>query len=237
MIDPEIQKLIRLQEKDMELIRAMRDLKEIPLERHKLKVEIEKQDERMESAKEALRTLELKRKEIEVEVGRLEDQVTRYKNQQLDVKKNEEYQALTHEIELNTRKISDLEEEEIGIMLEIDEESKKLEEKKQVWEREIKKLQAEIEKMDEREGALKEEIMALENQVNELRGEVAGEYLQAYDHAKVNLKGKPPFVSPIEGGFCKRSNMRVSNDKLIEAKIHGAPHFDDITGCVVYIDS
>lgn len=234
-MDPEIEKLLRLQDRDVELLRMVKELKGIPIERHKLKVEIEKQEAGIEEARQRLMGLEVERKEVENEVSRLEEQISRYKNQQLEVKKNEEYQALTHEIDLNHQKIGELEDREIRLMLEIDEETQAFEERRKNFDHRIEDIHARIEKLNEREALLTSEQSELEAVVEGLREAVSKPFLEAYDHAKANLKGRPPFVSPIEDGICKRSNLKVSNEMLISAKEHGVPHFDDATGCVVYI--
>lgn len=237
MIDPEIEKLLALQEIDTELIQVVRELDALPVRRHKIKVRIEEREVEIEEARQNLMSLEVRRKELENEVGRLEDQVTRYKNQQLQVKKNEEYQALTHEIDTANARIGELEEEEIAIMLEIDEENDAFRSRKDAIEKEIRRLREEVESQNAREVELEARKLELEAEVNNAREGVSRSFLQAYDQAKRNLRSRPPFVAPIENGICKRSNLRVSNDLLAEAREHGTPHFDTETGCVVFIPS
>lgn len=236
MIDPEIEKLLRLQDRDVELIRARKELKNIPIERHRFKVDIEEQEAEIENARKRLMSLEVERKELEDEVSRLEDQVTKYKNQQLEVKKNEEYQALTHEIDRNNQKIGELEDREIQLMLDIDEEKKAFLVNREKMDHKIADLHEKVKQCNEREARLKEEMQEMESRVADLREAVHPEFLEAYDRAKKNLKNRPPFVSPIEGGLCKRSNLKVSNERLIAVREHGVPHLDDATGCVIYME-
>ncbi len=235
MIDPEIQKLLALQEKDMELLRVEKDLARLPLDRHRIKVEIETEEAAIEEARKHIMSLEVRRKEIDNEVGRLEDQVAKYKNQQLLVKKNEEYRALTHEIDGVGERISDLEEEEIRLMLEIDDENAVFQKKQADIAKRIEQLNREIALKNERHRELEQAVESLQAAVDSLRRDVAPAFLAAYDSAKRNLRDRGPFVSPIENGICKRSNLRVSNEMLMGAREHGTPHIDHDTGCVVYI--
>lgn len=235
MPDPQIEKLLILQDADIQLIKLDRDLKNIPLERHRLKVEIEKEEEELEASKTKLMGLEVERKHLENEVSRLEDQVNRYKNQQLQVKKNEEYQALTHEIDRATLLIGELEEKEIGLMLQIDEESVQHRDRRAASDKRVERIRGDIETLNRREEKLQSEREDLEKLVAARRAVVSPEFLQAYDQAKRNLKDRPPFVAPIENGLCKRSNLKVSNELLHSAGVHGTPSFDDATGCLVYI--
>ena len=235
MIDPEIEKLLFLQNIDVEHIQVGKELEQIPIQRHRIKVKIEEQEASIEDARKHLMELEVRRNAIENEVAQLEDMVTRKKNQQLQVKKNEEYQALTMEIDLAAQKIGELEEEQIGLMLEIDEESELFGSRKGLIEKEILQLGKDIEKLNQREVNLEERKIKLESDLEEARSAVSPVFIQAYDQARRNLKKRPPFVAPIENGLCKRSNLRVSNELISEAKEHGVPHFDTETGCVVYV--
>lgn len=234
MIDPEIEKLLILQDVDIDYIQVSKELDQIPVQRHRVKVRIEEQEVAVEEARKQLMELEVRRKDIENEVSHLEDTVNRYKNQQLQVKKNEEYQALTSEIDRVTNRIGELEECEIGLMLQIDEETDRFNSQKAEIQKEITRLKKEVTQLDEKEVNLKERKAVLVARVEAARQDCSALFLQAYDQAKRNLRNRPLFVAPIENGLCKRSNLRVSNELVAEAKVHGTPHFDTETGCVVY---
>ena len=79
----------------------------------------------IETAKTEWRDLEAKKKTLETEIGSAETQVARYRTQQSQVKKNDEYRALTHEIETTETAIGTMEEEELKIMYAIDEAKKR----------------------------------------------------------------------------------------------------------------
>ncbi|MEJ1972987.1 MAG: hypothetical protein WDM96_11165 [Lacunisphaera sp.] len=79
----------------------------------------------IEAAKAEWHGLESKKKLLEIDIKSAEEKVAKYKIQQMQVRKNDEYQALTHEIETTQTGIGTLEEEEIGIMLNIDEAKKR----------------------------------------------------------------------------------------------------------------
>lgn len=235
MSDPEIVKLLILQDKDIQLIRSERELRNIPLERHRLKVEAEEEEAGLAEAKSRLMRLEVERKEIENEVLRLEEQVRRYKNQQLEVKKNEEYQALTQEIDRATARIGELEEEEIRLMLAIDEEKLVFAGRTRESAARVEKIGSEIELLNQKQAHLESQCRELAEEVERCRSVVSELFLQGYDQAKRNLKDRPPFVSPIENGICRRSNLKVSNELLQAARDPASPSFDDATGCMVYI--
>ncbi|MGB0370321.1 MAG: zinc ribbon domain-containing protein [Opitutales bacterium] len=236
MIDPEVQNLLTLQARELKRDEINKELQAIPVKIKEVESEKQAARDRFDEAKQTLRSLEAQRKTLENEIAGSEAQITKYKNQQLSVKKNEEYQALTHEIETTQGKISDLETEELEVMEQIDVEAEKLKAIEGTFDDEIAALDTQISQAKEAEKALKEELTEAEARYEDALGPVSQKFLRAYNQAKVNLKNRPPYVAPIEGGVCKRSHLKVSNELISEAKTHGTPHFCDVTGCVVYID-
>ena len=63
----------------------------------------------IEAAKAEWHALESKKKLLEVEIKTAEGQAAKYRTQQLEVRKNDEYRALTHEIETMEAKIAGFE--------------------------------------------------------------------------------------------------------------------------------
>ncbi|MEM7672695.1 MAG: hypothetical protein AAF212_05070 [Verrucomicrobiota bacterium] len=236
MIDPEVQKLLTLQARELKRDEIDKELAAVPLKIQEIERKKQAARDQFDQAKQTLRSLEAQRKTLENEIASNEAQVTKYKNQQLSVKKNEEYQALTHEIDTTQAKIGDLETEELEVMEQIDVESERLKAIEGTFDDEIATLVTQIKLAKEAQAALQEELQEAETRYQESREPVSEKFLRAYQQAKTNLKNRPPYVAPIEGGVCKRSHLKVSNELLSEAKIHGAPHFCDVTGCVVYID-
>ena len=236
MIDPEVQKLLTLQARELKRDEIQKELAAVPVRIKEIETEKQAARDRFDEAKQTLRSLEVRRKNLENEIASAETQVTKYRNQQMSVKKNEEYTALTHEIETTQKKISDMETSELEVMEEIDVETAKVEEIEGGFDQEIAGLDEQIVQAKEAEKVLKGELETAEEKYQGALSPVSDKFMRAYNQAKTNLKNRPPFVAPIEGGVCKRSHLKVSQELLSEAKIHGTPHFCDTTGCVVYVD-
>ena len=122
MIDPEVQNLLTLQARELKRDEIQKELAAVPVRIKEIETEKQAARDRFDEAKQTLRSLEVRRKNLENEIASAETQVTKYRNQQMSVKKNEEYTALTHEIETTQKKISDMETSELEVMEEIDEE-------------------------------------------------------------------------------------------------------------------
>ena len=119
-MNEEIRQLLVLQDRDSKAARLEVELESIDPEREKTKRESLASQQVLEQAKQAKMQLEVRRKDLENEVESKKEQIRKYSQQQLETKKNEEYQALTREIEHVRQSISELEDQELELMEEQD---------------------------------------------------------------------------------------------------------------------
>jgi len=111
-----IEKLLILQDRDRKIRRVKGELAHIDPERQTLKSRLSGAQTALETAKTQVRQLESNRKDLELEVEAKKQQISRYANQQLETRKNEEYRALSHEIEGCKAAIFKIEDQEIELM-------------------------------------------------------------------------------------------------------------------------
>ena len=95
-----IEKLLILQDRDWRIRRLRAELAHIEPQRQEFRARAAGAQTALENAKMRVRQLESNRKDLELEVEGKKKQIERYANQQLQTRKNEEYRALTHEIEM-----------------------------------------------------------------------------------------------------------------------------------------
>ncbi|MEZ7842949.1 MAG: hypothetical protein QMB33_02555 [Opitutales bacterium] len=233
MADPQIEKLLIVQHRDVSLLKIEQDLARIPIERGMVESEIASEEANIEAARQALISKELQRKEIDVDVQAKEGALLRFRTQQVEVKKNDEYQALTHQIEQTEADISTLEEREIELMLDIDTAKQEFEAEKAVILVRIEAQRQEIALLTEREGNLNASVAAARAEVAESRVGVDVDYLEQYDRVKKMVK-RAPYLAPIEAHKCGGCHLRVSNEISRGAQNAGEPHFCDQCARMVY---
>lgn len=233
MADPQIEKLLIVQDRDMALQKIEQELERIPLERTKIEKLIEEEKVNIEAASHALKEKEVQRNELDHEVKGREADVERFKNQQLQVKKNDEYRALTHQIEQAEGDISALEEREIELMLDIDSTRETFEAEKATIEQRIADQHEQIKQLGEREQNLKDSIEAAKSALAEAREGIQGNYLEHYDRVR-NMTKRAPYVVPIQNHKCGGCHLRVSNEVSRGAMDAGEPHFCDQCARMVY---
>src|SRR2546423_2307979 len=111
-----IEKLLILQDRDRKLLTLTEELTHIPVERQQLQAKSAQAQSSLDAAKLRGRQLESDRKKLELEVEAKKELIAKYSVQQFQTKKNEEYRALTHEIELCNEAISKLDDQQLELM-------------------------------------------------------------------------------------------------------------------------
>ena len=234
MVDPQIEKLLIVQHHDIELLKINQALTRLPAEREAVEATIEKEQAHIEVARQAILSKELKRKEMDAEVKAREGALLRFRTQQSEVKKNDEYKALTHQIEQTEAEISELEEREIELLLEIDSAKEQFEAEEAEIKSRIEAQRREIDLLTERETVLKASLEHAEAKVAESRTSVEALYLEQYDRVKKTVK-RPPFIAQIEAHKCSGCHLKVSNEVANTVLNANKPQFCDQCARMVYL--
>jgi len=120
-VTEELQTLWTLHDLDEQLVTAQAALSRHPEERLGLERRLAQERTHLESHKQALHDHQLKHRELEKDISALEIEERKYQSQLPLVKKNEEYQALLHEISVVKAKRS---ERETDLLVRMEEESR-----------------------------------------------------------------------------------------------------------------
>jgi len=111
-----IEKLLVVQDRDRKILRVTQELAQIIPDRENLRSKASSTQSQWEAAKLRVKQIEAERKRLELEVDGKKTQIEKYLNQQLQTRKNEEYKALTHEIDMAKEAIVKIEDQEIVLM-------------------------------------------------------------------------------------------------------------------------
>src|SRR5947208_2218663 len=95
---PEIEQLLVLQDRDQKIRTLRQELKLVPLERTELETRLATDAAQLDAVKQRAREIEVEKKKLELEAQAKRDQIAKYKMQQFQTRKNEEFQALGNEI-------------------------------------------------------------------------------------------------------------------------------------------
>ena len=92
----------------------------MPLQRKNLESQLATSAAGVEALKQKARQTEIDRKKLELDAGTRTESITRLKTQQYQTRKNDEFQAIGHEIERYENEIRKIEDEELELMVEAD---------------------------------------------------------------------------------------------------------------------
>ncbi len=210
-------------------------LESIPREIESNRRKIVHEEETARNAREELLKLENRRKTLEGEMEELNRKIVRYKNQQLEVKKNEEYQALNHEIETVNGKISALEDEEIQVLLDIDERKQAADEAEKASRENISVYEGRIAKLEERGEDCRRELKEALERSSKARASVDSAWLEVYDRLLEHVRF--PVVVSLSEKKCQGCHLKVSAGVESDARYGKEIAACDNCGRILYSES
>jgi uncharacterized protein len=238
MPHPALESLLILQDRDIKRIALEAQLKAVPGDIALVEKKIASEKGAIEAARTEMRDLEVKKKTLETEIGSAAEKLGRYKTQQVTVRKNDEYQALGHEIETTQGAINEMEGQELEIMYAIDEAKKKFAAAEAELKANIAGHESRIATLREREKNLAAELKAAQAEVAVARAPLPEQRLRVYDRiASRNM----PAVVPISGGKCGGCHLKVSSEVESAARGKGVDPAAQLPTCdqcgrIVYWD-
>jgi predicted nucleic acid-binding Zn-ribbon protein len=208
-----IEKLLVLQDCDQKLMAARAELQQIGPRRDQLNAKAKATQSGLEAAKTQAQKIESERKRLELEVESKKQQIDRYATQQLQTRKNDEYQALTKEIEHCREAIRQLEDQQLDLMEQAEMAAQKVAEAARVA-RELKAAaDAEIAALGNAEADLVKRITALEAERASLAAGIEADTLNRYERLLRN-KGNRVVVG-VDHGVCGGCHMKFPHQIIV----------------------
>ena len=204
----ELEQLLVLQDRQQKIRQIQAEIKTLPLERDHLESQLAATAAGVDSLKQKARQLEVERKKLELDVGIRSESIARLKTQQYQTRKNEEFQALGHEIERYENEIRKLEDQELELMIEADKLKGEIEAAdksariaKDTISRQLTDLEAKSKALDSQQQELEKEREALAAQIDT-------DLLDQFERL-FNSKGDAAVVA-VEHGVCTGCHMKVT---------------------------
>ena len=234
MRHPALDKILILQDRDGKRLNLEAQLKSLPRDISAVEQKIATEKAAIESARSEMKELEVKKKSLEVDIRTAEEKLGKYRTQQLSVKKNDEYQALGHEIENTEAAVGALEEKELGVMYAIDEAKKKFAAAEAVLKQNISGHEARIHDLGARGGGLTAELKQAQSDVASARTLIDEPSLRLYD--RIAVRGLPACV-PIHAGKCGGCHLKVSSESESDSRKADKLATCDQCGRIVYFEN
>ena len=117
---PELEQLLVLQDRQQKIRQIQAEIETVPLRRTSLEAQLAASASAVDALKQKARQVEVDRKRLELDVGTRTESISRLKTQQYQTRKNDEFQAIGHEIERYENEIRKIEDDELELMVEAD---------------------------------------------------------------------------------------------------------------------
>src|SRR5580698_773494 len=139
---PDIQNLIALQAADREILRLKEEIAALPKRVASIEQKLANTKAGLEKAREAVKVDEASRRKYEAAIKDVQQKISKYRDQSLDVKTNEQYKALLQEIQFAEQEVRINEDRILELMVNAEVREKAV----KAAEAELKAETAEIEK-------------------------------------------------------------------------------------------
>ena len=211
-----IDDLLVLQSTDLRIKKMRVRLADIPSDRLRISEQIEHAKTDFAHVKEDFLQAEKEIKQVESEIAGVNEKIRSVQNQSLSVKKNEEYKALLHEIEMQKGRIGEFETKELLAMEKLDAANKRKADVQKGVERAEKSTKEGLAELDELERNLKAQIAKSEAERAVLAKPIDTFTLSIYDRLLSRGSGAP-FVQ-VHNDNCGNCHLKLTPQTITDAK-------------------
>ena len=213
---PDLEQLLVLQDRQQKIKQIQIEVETLPLQKKSLEAQLAASVAGVEVLKQKARKVEMDRKKLELDVGTRTESISRLKTQQYQTRKNDEFQAIGHEIERYENEIRKIEDEELELMMEADKlkadlgiEEKKAATVKESVARQTADLEVKSKTLESRLEELTKERAGIAGKIDE---DLLGRFERLF-----KSKGDAVVV-PLEHEVCTGCHMKVTTQTAHRAK-------------------
>jgi predicted nucleic acid-binding Zn-ribbon protein len=229
----DLKNLMELQVADREIQRLKDEIAALPKRVGAIEAKLAATKGQLEKAKAAVKADDAARKKYEASIVDLQARISKYRDQSLDVKTNEQYKALLHEIEFAQQEIRTHEDKILELMVNAETREKEV----KTAEAELKAETAEIEK---EKGEVRQRTAEDEKQLAEwnakrdvLRAGVDADLLRHYERV---LKFRGSGISEVRDQKCSACQVMLRPQTYNEVKAGDKLVFCESCQRILYYD-
>jgi uncharacterized protein len=203
----EIEQLLLLQERDQKIKMFRAELETVPLEQQRIAQLVAAKSNAFDQVRQRNREVEMQRKMLELDAQARRDSIAKYKTQQYQTRKNDEFQAISQEIQRFEKEIERIEDHEIELMEQTELELKAAKRQSEVQLADLKK----------KESTLGERLIQVEGERERLVQGLDPDLLFRYTRLFATKGGNA--VVPVEHEFCMGCHMKNTTAQVHRVKL------------------
>ena len=232
----EIEKLLVLQDRDLRLLALRKDLERIPLEEEGARSRLAGDEKRLADAREALRENEVAIKNFELDTETRRTTIARLKTQQFETRKNEEFAAISNEIERYTEEISKLEDEELELMEKGDQLRAAIKEAETKLAATQKLVDEELAALGKKKEAARTQVSEVENERKSQAKRIDSGALSLYERILKKKGDRAVVPLPADSGMCGGCHMKLTTATMHDVKAEKQITHCENCGRMLYLD-
>jgi uncharacterized protein len=214
-MNPDLERLIRLQRSESELKRVEADLAEIPRLKADLDGRLAQERQTLETSREALSQSQKARRQLEGQLQDLESKRSRYKGQLMEVKTNKEYTAMLHEIEGVEREIRGHEDQVLAEMERAETLGAQVKQEEGAFKQAEERHRGETKVLEDRTRALDQERARLVQDRDAVAATVPEDLLALFQRV-ARLRGVA--VAEARDGMCQVCHLKLRPQMYLDLK-------------------
>jgi len=211
-----IEKLLILQDRDRRLIRLRAELADIEPQRRLVQTHKVGAEKEFEAARQNAHHLESERKRLELEAEAKRELIAKYSAQQWQTRKNEEYKALSHEIDTCKAAISTLEDQQLALMEQLEAAEKRTAAAQEALRQAKAHAEAQLRHCDEAEARLRKQLGDAESARTDAGSAIDPSLLTRYERI-LKSKGDRVVVG-VERGVCGGCHMKLARQDVLNTQ-------------------
>src|SRR3954471_2122048 len=233
-MNADLERLIALAKADEAMARLNDEIAELPKRVTAIEQKLARTKAQVEAAKQAIAADQAEKRKQESAIVDLQGKISKYRDQQLAVKTNEQYRALTGEIQFADEAIRKSEDRILELMVDSEEREKAL----TAAEAELKAETAEVEREKtqarERTAIDQAELADWKTKRDELRAGVDNSFLAHYDRV---VKGRRTALAGVRDQICQACNVMMRPQTYNELRSGEKLITCDSCGRILYYDA
>lgn len=204
----DLEQLLVLQDRQQKIRQIENEIKTLPLQRKNLESQLATSAASVEERKQNARQVEIDRKKLELDVGTRTETIARLKTQQYQTRKNDEFQAMGHEIQRYEDEIRKLEDAELELMEQADKLKAEIEAAEKQAATTKESISRQLVDLETKSNTLEQRQSELVKERTQLAGKIDEDLLGRFERLFAS-KGDAAVVA-IEHGVCTGCHMKVT---------------------------
>jgi uncharacterized protein len=230
----DLQNLIALAQADEEIARLDAEVADLPKRVAAIEQKLARTRTQLEAAKKAIADDAVEKRKQESAIQDQQGKISKYREQQLAVKTNDQYKALTHEIQFAEQAIRAAEDKILELMVDQEEREQALKAAEQELKEETAEIEREKNSARERTALDQAQLKEWHGKRDQLRAGVEDSYLMHYDRLR---KLRRNAIAGVRDQYCLACNVMLRPQTYNELRSGEKLITCDSCGRILYYDA